>query len=70
MIGQMGNCSGRVGSCHTGWLKKNATPTINNFKKTRDKNEKVVCIKINAYNFFLSKMTTKFINFDEGVLIL
>ena len=32
---------------YTGWPRKNATPTINNFKKTRDKMKKL-CIYINA----------------------
>ena len=32
-------------SYYTGWPRKNATPTINDFKKTRDKiNKHAVCI--------------------------
>ena len=53
---------------YTGWPRKNATLTINNFKKTRDRMKKVcalLCIK-----FFPQQDDTKIFNFDEGVLIL
>ena len=53
---------------NTGWPRKNATLTINNFKKTRDRMKKLcalLCIK-----FFFQQDDTKIVNFDEGVLIL
>ena len=43
--------------CYTGWTRKNATLTINNFKKTRDRMKKLcalLCIR-----FFPSKMTPR-----------
>ena len=53
---------------YTGWPRKNATLTINNFKKTRDRMKKLdVLLRIK----FVSQQTdTKIINFDEGILIL
>ena len=53
---------------YTGWPRKNATHTINNFKKTRDRMKKVctlLCVK-----FFPQQGDTKIVSFDEGVLIL
>ena len=53
---------------YTGWPRKNATLTINNFKKTRDRIKKVVCII--AYKILFPARWPKIVNFDEGVLIL
>ena len=53
---------------YTGWPKKNATPTINNFKKTRDRVKKLCALW--RIKFFSQQDDTKIINFDEGVLIL
>ena len=51
---------------YTGWHRKNATLTINNFKKKREKEMcALMCIE-----FFSQQNDTKIINFDEGVLIL
>ena len=53
---------------NTGWPRKDATLTINNFKKRRDRIKKLcalLCIK-----FFPQQDDTKIINFDEGILIL
>ena len=53
---------------YTGWPRKNATLTINNFKKKRDRMKKLcalLCIK-----FYPQQDETKIINFDEGDLIL
>ena len=53
---------------YTEWPRKNATLTINNFKKTRDRMKQLcalLCIK-----FFSQQDDTKIVNFDEGVLIL
>ena len=53
---------------YTGWPRKNATLTINDFKKTRDRiNELCPLLRI---KFFFQKDDTKIINFDEGVWIL
>ena len=52
---------------YTGWPKKNATLTINNFKKTRDIMKKCALSRI---KFFSQQEDTKNANFDEGVLIL
>ena len=43
---------------YTGWSKKNATLTINNFKKTRDSMKKLCA---------LLRIDTKNANFDEGI---
>ena len=51
---------------YTEWPRKNATLTINNFKKTRDRMKKLcalLCIK-----FFSQQDDTKIVNFDEGIL--
>ena len=53
---------------YTGWHRKNATPTINNSKKTRDRMKKAGALM--HIKFFLQQYDTKIINFDEGVLIL
>ena len=53
---------------NTGWPRKNATPTIDNFKKTRGKIKKLCAIM--RIEFFSQQNDTKIINFDEGVLIL
>ena len=53
---------------YTGWPSKNATPMINNFKKTRDR-MKELCALMHI-KFFSQHNDTKIINFDEGVLIL
>ena len=55
-------------ACTTGWPRKNATPTINNFKKTREK-MKELCALMRT-EFFSQQNDTKIINLDEGVLIL
>ena len=47
---------------------KNATPTINDFKKTRDRIKKSRALL--RIKFFSHQDDTKIINFDEGVLIL
>ena len=54
---------------YTGWPRKNATPTINNFKKTRDRMKKL-CALLRVEFFFFQHDDTKIIDFDEGVLIL
>ena len=54
--------------CYTGWPRKNAKPTINYFKKTSDKINKLCAIL--RIKFFFQQDDTKIINFDEGVLIL
>ena len=51
----------------TGWPKKNATLTINIFKKTRDRMKKCTLSRI---KFFSQQDDTKNANFDEDVLIL
>ena len=53
---------------YTGWPRKNATLTINNFKKTRDR-MKELCALLHI-KFFSKQDDTKIVNFDEGVLIL
>ena len=53
---------------YTGWPRKNATPTINNFKKTMDRIKKLCALM--RIEFFSQQNDTKIINFDEGVLIL
>ena len=53
---------------YTGWPKKNATLTINNFKKTRDRMKKLCASS--RIKFFSQQDDTKNANFDEGVLIL
>ena len=53
---------------YTGWPRKNATLTINNFKKTRDRMKKL-CALLRT-KFFSQQDDTKIINFDEGVLIM
>ena len=69
-------CHARVGWCvhtstvhvYTGWPRKNAAITINNFKKTRDRMKKLCtlyCTKL-----FSQQDDPKIVNFDEGVLIL
>ena len=50
---------------YTGWPRKNATPTINDFKKTRDRIIKL-CPLLRIKLFF-QQDDTKIINFDEGV---
>ena len=63
-LGQMSSHSAN----YTGWPKKNATLTINNFKKTREKMKKLCALL--RIEFFSQQNDTKIINFDEGVLIL
>ena len=41
---------------YTGWPRKNATLTINNFKKTREKMKKVVCIDDEFRTLFQAKL--------------
>ena len=53
---------------NTGWPRKNATPTINNSKKTRDR-MKELCALVHL-KFFYEQDGTKILHFDEGVLIL
>ena len=54
---------------YTGWPRKNATLTINNFKKTRDRMKKL-CALLRIKSHFFQQDDTKIVNFDEGVLIL
>ena len=56
------------GNLYTGWPRKNATLTINNFKKTRYR-MKNLCAFLRI-KFFFQQDDTKIVNFDEGVLIL
>ena len=53
---------------YTGWPRKNATLSINNFKKTRDRMKKLCALL--RINFFSQQDDTKIVNFDECVLIL
>ena len=53
---------------YTGWPRKNATLTINNFKKTRDRMKKLCTLL--SIKLFFQQDDTKIVNFDEGVLIL
>ena len=53
---------------YTGWPRKNATLTINTFKKTRDKMRKLCALM--RIEFFPQQNDTNIIDFDEGVLIL
>ena len=53
--------------CYPGWPRKNATLTINNFKKTRDRMKTCALWHI---KFFSQQDDTKIVNFDEGVLII
>ena len=53
---------------YTGWPRKNATLTINDFKKTRDRMKKL-CALLRII-FFFQQDDTKIVNFDEGVLSL
>ena len=53
---------------YTGWPRKNATPTINYLKKTRDRINKLYALL--HIKFFFQQDDTKIINFDEGILIL
>ena len=53
---------------YTAWPRKNATLTINNFKKTRDRMKKLCALL--RIKFFFQQDDTKIVNFDEGVLIL
>ena len=50
---------------NTGWPRKNATPTITNFKEIRDKSKLVCALMSRTF-----KNDTKINDFDEGVLIL
>ena len=53
---------------YTGWPKKNAILTINNFKKTRNRMKKLCALS--RIKFFSQQDDTKNANFDEGILIL
>ena len=53
---------------YTGWARKNATISINNFKKTRDR-MKTLCAVVRI-EFFSEQDAIKIVNFEEGVLIL
>ena len=53
---------------YTGWPRKNATHTINNFKKTRDRMKKLSALL--RIKFFFQQDDTKIVNFDGGVLKL
>ena len=55
-------------SGYTGWSRKNATLTTNNFKKTRDRMKKLWPLL--RIKFFSQQDDTKIVNFAEGVLIL
>ena len=57
-----------TGSLYTGWPRKNATPTIHDFKKTRDRINKLCPLL--RIQFFFQENDTKIIYFHEGVLIL
>ena len=50
------------------WPRKNATLTINDFKKSRDKMKKFCALL--RIKFFSQQDDTKIVNCDEGVLIL
>ena len=52
---------------YTGWPKRNATLTINYFKKTRDRMKKLCALL--RIKFFSQQDDTNNANFDEGVLI-
>ena len=58
----------KIKNAYTGWPKKNATLTINNFKKTSDRMKKLCALS--RIKFFSQQDDTKNANFDEGVLIL
>ena len=45
---------------YTGWPRTNATPTINNFKKTRDRLKKLCALM--RIKFFSQQADTKIIN--------
>ena len=51
---------------YTGWPRKNATLTINDFKKTRDRINKLCPLLRIKFSF--QQDDTKIINFDEGRL--
>ena len=53
---------------NTGWPRKNATLKINDFKKTRDRINKVCPLL--RIQFLFQQDDTKIINFDEGVYII
>ena len=53
---------------YTGWPRKNATLTINDFKKTRNRINKLCPLL--RIKFFFQRDDTKIIHFDEGVWIL
>ena len=53
---------------YTKWPRKDASPTINNFKKTRDRIKKLRLLM--RIQFFFQQDDTKIINFDEGILNL
>ena len=55
-------------SMYTGWPRKNATLSINNFKKTRDRMKKLCALL--PIELFSEQEDTKIVNFEEGVLIL
>ena len=48
--------------CYTGWPRKNATLTINNFKKRRDRMKKLCALL--RIKFFTQQDDTKIVNFD------
>ena len=53
---------------YTGWPRKNATLTIDDFKKTRHRINKLCPLL--RIKFFFQQDDTKIINFNEGVWIL
>ena len=53
---------------YTGWPRKNATPTIYDLKKTRDRINKLCPLL--RIQFFFQENDSKIIYFHEGVLIL
>ena len=53
---------------YTGWPRKNATPTITNFKEIRHQIKLLSALM--SKTFFFQQNDTKVKDFDEGVLIL
>ena len=52
---------------YTGWPRKNATPTITNFKEIRDYIKLVSALMSRI--FFFQQNDTKINDFDEGILL-
>ena len=64
-----GTCLVRIFILYTELPRKNATPTINNLKKTKGEIKKLCALTV-YIEFFFQHNDTTIINFDEGVLIL